>query len=145
MIYTSNDITEEPDAVIPHVRICVVAPGNRCSYHDAEKVTNRRIVVKMLNKKLKSRKIFLVLILVLFMPSLVSGNEIEHDIYTPITTLVPFSNGRPAYPAYQDMMLVGFSDISWIPQSCHQVYVYIDTSDKVLVSVLKCFHGQKGC
>ena len=25
MIYTSNDITEEPDAVIPHVRICVGA------------------------------------------------------------------------------------------------------------------------
>ena len=23
MSYTSNDITEEPDAVIPHVRICM--------------------------------------------------------------------------------------------------------------------------
>ena len=35
--YTGNDIIEEPDAVVPHVRICMGRLGNWAFYHDCSR------------------------------------------------------------------------------------------------------------
>ena len=91
--------------------------------------------------------------LIVFLPCLLIGSlisnfavsaEIEHNIYTPITQLVPFAGERPSFPGYANKLLVSFSDMSWIPASCHQSRVYVETTDNVLVSVLMAaFMAQK--
>jgi hypothetical protein len=78
----------------------------------------------------------LSLLLCAFMSSYAYSAEIEHTTYTPITILVPIAAERPENPDYANKILVGFSDMSWIPASCNESKVYVESTDRVLVSTL---------
>ena len=84
------------------------------------------------------------LLLSAFMSSYAASAEIEHNTYTPITILVPIAAERPAQPDLGNKLLVGFSDMSWIPASCNPNKVYVESTDNVLVStLLSAFMAQK--
>lgn len=87
-------------------------------------------------RSLKMGVISFLLVLWTFLPGYAASAEIEHNIYTPITLLVPVAAGRPAHPEYANKLLVSFSDMSWIPASCNQNKVYVESTDNMLVSVL---------